>query len=46
MSSLRPEALVECGAFLLERAVRQGCGLDVVRALSGRGNLPPGFNVY
>jgi hypothetical protein len=41
-----PEVLVECGVFLLERAVRQGCGLDVVRALSGRGSLPPGFNVY
>jgi hypothetical protein len=38
-------ALVECGAFLMERAVRQGRGLDVVRALSGRGTLPPDFNV-
>jgi hypothetical protein len=41
-----PEALVECGAFLVERAVRRGLGLDVVGALSGRGTLPPGFNVY
>jgi Mycothiol maleylpyruvate isomerase N-terminal domain len=41
-----PDALIECGAFLVERAVRGGQGLDVVRALSGRGLLPPGFNVY
>jgi hypothetical protein len=41
-----PEALVECGAFLVERAVRRGRGLDVVRTLSGRGSLPPDFNVY
>lgn len=41
-----PAALVECGAFLVERAVRRGRGLDVVRALSGRGTLPPDFNVY
>jgi Mycothiol maleylpyruvate isomerase N-terminal domain len=41
-----PEALVDCGAFLVERAVRQGSGLIVVRALSGRGPLPPDFNVY
>jgi len=41
-----PAALVDCGAFLVERAVRQGSGLDVVRALSGRGALPPDFNVY
>jgi len=41
-----PEALVDCGAFLVERAVRQGSGLDVVRALSGRSPLPPDFNVY
>jgi hypothetical protein len=41
-----PEALVECGAFLIERAVRQGRGLDVVFALSGRGTLPPDFSVY
>jgi hypothetical protein len=41
-----PEALVECGAFLVERAVRRGLGLNVVCALSGRSTLPPGFNVY
>jgi hypothetical protein len=41
-----PEALVECGAYLIELGVRRGRGLDVVRALSGRGTLPPGFNVY
>ncbi len=41
-----PEALVECGAFLVERAVRSGRGLEVVRALSGRGILPTDFNVY
>jgi Mycothiol maleylpyruvate isomerase N-terminal domain len=41
-----PEALTECGVFLVERAVRGGRGLDVVCALSGRGSLPPGFNVY
>ncbi|HSS10208.1 MAG TPA: maleylpyruvate isomerase N-terminal domain-containing protein [Acidimicrobiales bacterium] len=40
------EALVECGGFLVDRAVRTGHGLDVVRALSGRGTLPPGFTVY
>jgi Mycothiol maleylpyruvate isomerase N-terminal domain len=41
-----PEALTECGAFLVERAVRDGRGLDVVCALGGRRALPPGFNVY
>lgn len=41
-----PEALVQCGGFLVEVAVRQGRGVDVVRALSGRAALPPGFNVY
>jgi hypothetical protein len=40
------EALVECGTFLVERAVRGGNGTDVVRALSGRGTLAPDFNVY
>jgi hypothetical protein len=40
------EALVGCGGFLVERAVRSGHGLDVVLALSGRGTLPPAFNVY
>jgi hypothetical protein len=41
-----PEALVECGCFLLEHAVRRGSGQDVVRALSGRATLPAGFSVY
>jgi hypothetical protein len=41
-----PEALVECGCFLVDRAVRGGRGPDVVLALSGRATLPPGFNVY
>lgn len=40
------EALADCGAFLISRAVRGGRGIDVVRALSGRGGLQPGFNVY
>ncbi len=41
-----PATLVECGAFLVERAVQKGRGVDVVLALSGRGTLPPGFSVY
>ncbi len=41
-----PEALMECGVFLVERAVRSDRGLEVVRALSGRGPLAAGFNVY
>lgn len=41
-----PEALVECGCFLLERAVPRGSGQDAVRALSGRATLPAGFSVY
>lgn len=41
-----PEALVECGMFLVQRAVAGGHGLEVVRALSGRGTLTAGFNVY
>jgi len=40
------DGLVECGGFLVEQAVRRGEGLDVVRAFSGRGVLPPGFNIY
>ncbi len=40
------QALVDCGAFLVQRAVQAGHGLDVVRALSGRGTLPPGFSAY
>lgn len=38
-------ALIECGHFLLERAVRRGNGKEVVRALSGRATLPVGFSV-
>jgi hypothetical protein len=41
-----PEALLECGVFLVERGVRSGHGLEVVRALSGRGSLRSDFNVY
>lgn len=41
-----PEALVACGACLVSEAVGKGRGVDVVRALSGRGSLAPGFNVY
>jgi Mycothiol maleylpyruvate isomerase N-terminal domain len=39
-------ALAECGAFLVERAVRQGQGLEVVLALSGRRPLSPNFSVF
>lgn len=39
-------ALDACGAFLVSRAVSRGDGVDVVRALSGRGSLPAGFNVF
>lgn len=41
-----PDALVACGVSLVELAVSRGHGLVVVRALSGRGTLPPGSNVY
>jgi hypothetical protein len=41
-----PAALVDCAAFLVSRAVGRGDGVDVVRALSGRAPLPPGFSVY
>ena len=40
------EALADCGAFLVSQAVASGRGVDVVRALSGRGTLAPAFNVY
>jgi hypothetical protein len=40
------EALAECGAFLVERAVATNQVLEVVLVLSGRGALTPGFNVY
>jgi hypothetical protein len=41
-----PEALLECGTFLVECAVKSGRGLLVTCALSGRTPLPPDFNVY
>jgi hypothetical protein len=41
-----PEALVGCAVFLATQAVDSGRGVDVVRALSGRGTLEPGFSVY
>jgi hypothetical protein len=40
------EAVMECGTLLISRAVQSGRGIAVVRALSGRGSLPGGFNVY
>lgn len=40
------EALAECARFLASRAVSVGRGEELVRALTGRGTLPPGFNVY
>jgi hypothetical protein len=40
------EAVMECGAFLISRAIQSGRGVAVVRALSGRGSLPSGFNLY
>ena len=40
------EALADCGAFLVSQAVGRGHGVDVVRALSGRGTLPAGFSLY
>ena len=40
------EALIECAVFLSTRATMNGRGVEVVRALSGRGVLPPGFSVY
>lgn len=40
------EALEECATFLASRATDSGHGLVVVRALSGRGSLPPTFSVY
>ena len=41
-----PDALAECGTFLVTSAVSSGRGIEVVRALSGRGALAPGFNVF
>ena len=40
------EALTECGTFLVSQAVGSGRGVDVVRALSGRGTLATGFNIF
>ena len=39
-------ALRGCLTFLADRAVTRDDGLLVVRALSGRTILPPGFSVY
>jgi uncharacterized protein (TIGR03083 family) len=39
-------AVAGCVAFLGARAVQRGKGIDVALALSGRGDLPPGFSVY
>ena len=39
-------ALEQCGAYLLGVAQWKGHGLDVIRALTGRGSLPEGFNVF
>lgn len=41
-----PPALTECAVFLVGRATVKGRGIEVVRALSGRGHLPANFNVY
>jgi len=43
---LPDEALEDCAVFVVQRAVRSGRGREVVLALSGRGDLPPGFNVF
>jgi hypothetical protein len=40
------EALADCLAFLVSQAVDSGRGVEVVRALTGRGTLTRGFNVY
>ncbi len=39
-------ALEQCGTYLLGVAQWKGHGLDVIRALTGRGSLPEGFNVF
>ena len=39
------DALAACGAFLVSQAVNSGRGVELVRALSGRGTLSPGFSV-
>jgi hypothetical protein len=40
------EALEDCAVFVVRRAVQTGRGVEVVLALSGRGDLTPGFNVF
>ena len=47
-TSIEPpiEALVGCAVFLATQAVDSGHGVEVVRALSGRGTLEPGFSLY
>lgn len=40
------EATTAAAAFLAGRAVRLGRGVELLRALSGRGTLAPGFSVY
>ncbi|MDA8296434.1 MAG: maleylpyruvate isomerase N-terminal domain-containing protein [Actinomycetota bacterium] len=40
------EAVTAATAFLCGRAVRLGRGIELLRALSGRGALAPGFSVY
>ena len=39
-------ALAVCGSFLMDRAVRTGQAIEVVRALTGRAPLAEGFNLY
>ena len=47
ISAIPPaEALAAGCAFLVSQAIGRGRGVDVVRALSGRSTLGPGFNVY
>jgi mycothiol maleylpyruvate isomerase-like protein len=40
------EPLEDCATFLATQAVRNGHGVDLVRALSHRGTLEPGLSVY
>ena len=40
------EALAETLRHVANAAVGNGRGREMLRALSGRGVLPPGFNVY
>ncbi len=43
---LPTEALADCLECLVSQAVGSGRGVEVARALSGRGTLTRGFNVY